>query len=85
VRAPDLGKITVVSNKVTIPNHSQDTVGANCSDGQRLISGGAASSIYGMPIAGSRPSDNPDQWIAHARNDSGIPVDLTVYALCLRG
>ena len=84
MRASDLGEITQVSNKVTIPNHNQDQVGVDCPPETRMIGGGAASAIFGIPIAGSRPNRTPG-WQAHARNDSGVPVDLTVYALCLRG
>jgi hypothetical protein len=84
VRASDLGVIREVSSQVTIPPNNQDQVGANCSEGERRIGGGAASGTFGTPISGSWPNGT-DGWQAHARNNSNVAVSLTVYVFCLEG
>jgi hypothetical protein len=70
VRAPDLGKVIVVSDTITIPNHDNGQNAAFCPQGTSRIGGGGASAIFGMPIAGSRP-DGDTAWSAFARNDTG--------------
>jgi hypothetical protein len=84
VRASDLGPISVVTKTITIPNNSNGQDAAFCPDGTQRIGGGAASQVFGMPISGSRP-DGDTAWGAYARNDTGAPRDLTIYALCLKG
>jgi hypothetical protein len=85
VRAPNLGPIIFVKDTITIPTSNQDQGYAQCPSGTRLIGGGGAAATFAMPIGGSQPADNHLGWIAYARNESGSPVDLRTYALCLKG
>jgi hypothetical protein len=83
VHDSQLANIIVVSNTVSVPTSNQDQTGAFCPDGTTRISGGVASETFGTPISGSRP-DGTKAWSGWLRNDSGSPVDLTVYVLCLK-
>jgi hypothetical protein len=82
VHASDFGTIVTVSKSVSVPNADQNQVGAFCPEGAKRLSGGTASSTFGTPISGSRPQ--PHGWDGWLRNDSGAPVTLTVYAVCLK-
>jgi hypothetical protein len=84
VRAPDLGRVIVVNNTISIPDANNGQTAAFCPQGTRRIGGGGASAVFGMPIAGTRP-DGDTAWGTFARNDTGMPRDLTAYVLCLEG
>lgn len=81
VRAGDLGNIVTVTNEAPIANGGLGTVLVTCPTGTLVISGGFQPGVFGVEATSSLKSGSG--WEYQAKNNSGAPSIITVFAYCL--
>jgi hypothetical protein len=83
VSGSKLGTITTRTETVPIAKENNGSALVECGLGETVISGGALTSLYTVPLVGSKKSGNG--WEAYARNPTTNSASLFVYAYCLSG